>query len=363
MPDVRVGVIGTSQHTEENHIRNLKSHARAEIVAVCGRNQERARAVAERNGIPRTFANYRTMITDGGLDAVVISTPDDTHYPMAMAALEAGLHVLCEKPLASTAAQAREMYQAAEAAGVIHMTYFNWRWVPHHRQMLALLRDEYIGQPFNLSMRWWLDIGKQAGYLWRLDSKRGGGVLADLGAHMIDLARLYMGDVTRVMAQLNTYRSLLGQGNKLPDPANDTTNLLLEFAGGGQAAIQLSFLAYQGEDDSFGDMATLLHGSQGTMRTVFNLKDITLSGACRGEASLHPLPVDEQFWEASGPAENLPERYFNLLTTSPMGNRLFIESILGEGRPDATFYDGWKVQQVIDAALESGRQGAWVAVR
>jgi len=179
MPDVRVGVIGTSHHTEENHIRSLKSHPQAEITAVCGRNQARAEAVARRNGIPRTFAGYREMIEKGGLDAVVISTPDDTHYKMSMAALEAGLHVMCEKPLTSTAAQAREMYEKAEAAGVVHMTYFSWRAGRRTSARRALVEQGTISQPFNLSMRWWLDIGKEDGYQWRLDGTRGGGVLAD----------------------------------------------------------------------------------------------------------------------------------------------------------------------------------------
>src|SRR5437879_5594903 len=83
------------------------SHARARVVAISGRNEQRAREVAERYGIPGVFTDYREMIEKGGLDALVVVTPDDLHYPIVMAALDAGLHVLCEKPLALTAAQAK----------------------------------------------------------------------------------------------------------------------------------------------------------------------------------------------------------------------------------------------------------------
>jgi predicted dehydrogenase len=357
---VRVGVIGTSRHTEENHLRSLKSHPRAEIAAICGRNQERAREVAQRNGIPGVYADYRAMIAAGGLDALVISTPEDTHYSMAMAALEAGLHVLCEKPLAMTSAQARVMFEKAEAAGVVHATYFNWRWVPHFREMRALQEQGFIGRPFSLSMRWWLDIGKQAAYLWRLDRNRANGVLADLGSHMIDLARLHLGEVSRVTAQLGLYRPWLGPDNDFPDPANDTPNLLLDFAGGGQGALQLSFVTFHGKDTF--EMEILLHGTEGTLRAAVNMEEITLEGARRGEDRLTRLPVDERFWEASEPQGNPFERYLGIQNRGPVGIRQFVDAILGEGRPDATFYDGWKAQQVIDAALESARRRAWVAV-
>ena len=125
---VRVGVIGTSWYTDFMHLPAIHSHPQAELAALCGRNQERNKEIAAKYGNPKTFSNYRTMIQEGDLDAIIISTPDDLHYDMTMHALEAGIHVLCEKPLALNAQQAWEMYQKAEKTGGKHMVYFTNRW-------------------------------------------------------------------------------------------------------------------------------------------------------------------------------------------------------------------------------------------
>src|SRR5690242_16089622 len=91
---VRVGVIGTSYFVDGYHLPWLKSHPQAILVAICGRNQDRAEAVAKKHFIPQVFSDYRAMIDDADLDAVVIVTPDNLHFPMTMCALDARLHVL-----------------------------------------------------------------------------------------------------------------------------------------------------------------------------------------------------------------------------------------------------------------------------
>src|SRR5712692_2159308 len=131
--NIRVGVVGTSWWADEMHLPSLRSHPRAEIVAICGRNVERARAMATKYDVAQIFTDYRTMIERANLHALVVSVPDDWHYAITMDALDAGLHVVCEKPLALDATQAKAMYQRAEAARVKHMTYFTWRWMPQFR--------------------------------------------------------------------------------------------------------------------------------------------------------------------------------------------------------------------------------------
>src|SRR5512142_3049084 len=116
---LRIGVVGTSWWADLVHLPSLTS--------------QRAAAVAHKYAIPQVFTDYRAMIERAGLDAVVISAPDDLHHPIALAAIDAGLHVLCEKPLAMNAAQAREMLDRAEAKRVKHMTFFTYRWAPQFR--------------------------------------------------------------------------------------------------------------------------------------------------------------------------------------------------------------------------------------
>src|SRR5918994_171427 len=106
---IRVGLIGTGAWAADFHLPSFESHDAAVVAAICGRDQQRAKALAERHGVEQVFADYQTMIDRAGLDAVAVVTPGDLHHPMVMAALRAGLHVLCEKPMAFTAAESEEM--------------------------------------------------------------------------------------------------------------------------------------------------------------------------------------------------------------------------------------------------------------
>src|SRR5690242_8599504 len=106
---VRIGIVGTSWWADLLHLPSLTSHPQATIAAICGRNRERTEEMAKKYAIPLVFTDYRDMLARANLHALVISTPDDLHFPMTMDALDAGLHVLCEKPLAMNAGQARAM--------------------------------------------------------------------------------------------------------------------------------------------------------------------------------------------------------------------------------------------------------------
>src|SRR5262245_6615373 len=103
---VRVGIVGTSPWADAMYLPSLSNHPQAQIVAVCGRNREKAEAFAARWHVPHFYTDYREMIASGTLDALIVASSNDSHNPITMAALDAGLHVLCEKPLALNAAQA-----------------------------------------------------------------------------------------------------------------------------------------------------------------------------------------------------------------------------------------------------------------
>lgn len=217
MPEaVAVGIIGTSWWAELMYLSSLAGYPNARLAAICGRNEERAAEVAAKYNVPRVFTDYREMIWTANLDAVVVSTPDDLHHPMTMAALEAGLHVLCEKPLAMNAAQAREMYETAEAEGVKHMVLFTNRWLPPFRHVHDLVQSGYIGRPYHAQFS---HVGHYGGeYQWRLDGRRANGVLGDLGSHIIDLSRWYLGEIASVDARLDTFETRPGPGVGRPNP-------------------------------------------------------------------------------------------------------------------------------------------------
>jgi predicted dehydrogenase len=178
---IKVGVVGTSWFADLMHLPCLQSAPGAELVAICGRSRERAEGVARKYEIPQVFTNYQGMIERAGLQALVVVTPDDLHYPVTMAALDAGLHVFCEKPLAMSAEQARAMHRKAAAAGVKHLVNFTYRWVPHHRHLHDQVAEGFLGRLYQIDARVMAGYGRGSGYSWRFDGRHGLGILGDLG--------------------------------------------------------------------------------------------------------------------------------------------------------------------------------------
>ncbi|HUX87401.1 MAG TPA: Gfo/Idh/MocA family oxidoreductase, partial [Chloroflexota bacterium] len=352
---VRVGVVGTSEHTDRVHLANLQSHPRAEIVAICGRNQERAGARALKYEIPRVFAHYEDMIEHAGLDAVVVAAPDDLHFPIAMAALDAGLHVLCEKPLAGSYAEAQTLAKQAAAKNVKHMTYFSWRWPPAQRYVGDLLEQGFLGRCYHVELRFLHGFSRSHDYEWRLDANRACGVLGDLGSHLIDLARHYVGEVSRVSADLATHIERQGPNGAPLNPANDSAMLLLHFANGAQGSLQCSAVAHVAEHEIVQQVQ--LQGELGTLAMHYSSRETSVVGARHDEARLRPLPIPNSYW---GDARR--DRPLDVFRSEPVGDRLFIEAIV-EDRPIVpSFQDGAMVQAIIEAALESDRLGHWVEV-
>jgi predicted dehydrogenase len=357
---VRIGMVGTSAYGV-GHLDTLKSHSQAQVGAICGRNQERASEVAGKYGIRQVYSDYRKMIELGNLDAVIVATPDHLHHPITMAALNAGLHVLCEKPLAMNAHQAKEMLDKAESAGLVHVTMFTWSWVPEYRQIVELLSKGYVGQLRNVNLSWLLSILRGPEYAWRIDAAYAQGVLSDIGSHMVDLTRRFAGEITGVAAHLSSQ-----VGRPKPDgqpytPACDSAVLLLEFASGAHGTMQLSYTSHLAEGN-LGEHRIDLYGSGGTIRAYANLDFSSLLGARENEDHFQPIPVEARFSGDLNPALPFADRFFPLLSTESIGVRQFVDAILGKGKVSATFLDGWKACQVIDAAIESHRSGTWVAI-
>ena len=356
MPDsVRVGIVGTSWWSDFMFLPSFKSHPSAEIAAICGRNRDRAEEVARKHDVPLVFTDYRKLIDSGELDAVVVSTPDDLHHEMTMAALDAGLHVLCEKPMALNAHHAKEMLEKANAVGVKHMVLFTWRWQPHFRYLKQLVDEGYIGRCYHAQFRFLAGFGRQPAYQWRVDSRRSNGVVSDLGAHMIDFARWYVGDISQVCAHLAAFV-------EHPNPEggstynNDSAIVNLAYENGAQGIIQVSVLAHQETS-----IEVVLHGESGTLEAkhVFSGPEAgaVIRGMCRDDPHFTRLTVPAEL------RQNLTEGGdMEPYAKQSVGPRLFIDAILADRPVSPDFLDGLEVQKVIDAALESHRIGCWVSL-
>jgi predicted dehydrogenase len=354
---VRIGVVGTSWWLDAYHGPTVASHPGAELAALCGRNRARAEEMAAKYGVKAVYTDYRAMFREAGLDVVVISTPDDTHYEIAMAALDAGLHINCEKPLALTAADARAMYERARQAGVIHMTNFTWRTLPVFRRLRELVQEGYIGRCFHAALAFCHPLYRAQQDQWRLDPARANGVLGDLGPHMSDLLRWVTGEEpAAVSARLRSY-ARWKEGGETPAPrANDDACLLLGLAGGGTATIEVSGVRLLDQ------IAVSLTGDRGMLQATFRFAaPSALRGMREGEADLAGLPLPPELGAGLEGLTGLAE-LDRVNTTHSVGNRRFVDCLL-EGKPmDPSFYDGWRAQEVIEAALESDRSGSWVPV-
>ncbi|MBX3064139.1 MAG: Gfo/Idh/MocA family oxidoreductase [Anaerolineae bacterium] len=349
---VRVGVIGTSWFADLVHLPTLKSNSQVHLAAICGRNKDRADEMAQKYGIASVYTDYREMIDKGGLDAVLIVVPDNLHYEMTLYALDAKLHVLCEKPLASSATEAREMYEKAESAGVKHMTFFTWRWQPSFRYAKQLIETGYVGRCYDTHIRYLAGYAHNSDYSWRFDKRVANGTLGDLGSHAIDFARHFVGEIKRVSCHLSTF---VDRSANIADPANDSAVLALEFVNGAHGTLQVSAVDHL--PNMGHEQYVHLYGEAGTLELNATFGSSEVRGARRDQEQLEVLSIPDEFFTNAN-----RDDLFSILHTQPIGNRLFIEAILEDKPLAPSFYDGWKAQQVIDAGIRSHETGRWVEV-
>lgn len=363
---VRIGVVGTSWWADMMYLPSLTNHPRTEIAAICGRNKDRADEMANKYAISQVFTDYRAMFENAHLDAAVIAVPDDMHYPITMAALDAHLHVLCEKPLALTADHAHQMYEKAEAAGVVHLVLFTWRWLPILRKVKALVDEGYVGRCYHCQFHYLGDYGLSGQYAWRFDRRRGNGILGDLGSHMIDLTRWFVGDIASVSARLATCVQRLdahGRALDSSDVANDSATLMLEFANGAHGVIHVSAVTHIA--DHIMEIHVRLEGESGRLEIdiPFGGQDAApvIRGVRHGEKPFQVIAISDAPEDAIY-AKPVVEYAGDLYSQQPVGVRLFVDAIHERRAVSPSFYDGWKAQQVVDAALKSHETGCWVSV-
>jgi predicted dehydrogenase len=320
--------------------------------------------LARKFSIPHTFTDYRALMQSGLVDAVVIATPDDLHHAMTLAAVEAGLHVVCEKPLALNAAHAREMAERADAAGVKHMTFFTLRWFQHTQFVKELVDAGTLGNTSHCQISYVHGNARTPNYRWRLDGARANGILGDLGSHLIDLARWLNGDIVRVAAHLGSYVQRYHEDGTPVVPANDAALLTVEFANGSHGTIHTSAVAYTGGRGL--EQHIVLYGDKGTVEADFSFGNfggdsgaqMAVRAASAPNGLFAEVPIPAHIWGSVPPAQNT--EVFNQM---PAGDRYFIDCILHDQPVTPSLWDGVAVQEVMEAAITSHRSGQWVAVR
>lgn len=355
---IRIGIVGTSWWTSMMYLPALKSHADAEIAAICGRDTELAKNLAREHGIPQVYGDYREMLTDGGLDGVIVSTPDDQHKEMTLAAIDAGLHVLCEKPMALNGADAAEMHEAARRADIRHMVMFTWRWQPCFQYLKDLVDEGFVGKLYRAQFSYNSGSWRDDKYEWRRDGGRANGILGDVGSHMIDMSRWVLGDdIVSVSADAPNLMHRTALAGRQAN--TDAAHLTVKFRNGTQGIIDATALAHQG--DSAFRIAARLDGADGSLEVVCapfgSAPEVRVRGVRGSETAVRELEIPERYLAGHDPTNPLA-----IYSRNSVGARHFVDAIRGDFRPEPGFEAGLAVQRVIDAALQSHRERRWVDV-
>jgi len=351
---MKIGIVGAS-FAKAAYLPAFRHVPGAEVVAIASARMESAQAAARAFDVPHAYDDWRQMLEERAFDLVCIATPTVTHAPITLAALQAGAHVLCEKPTAMNASEAQAMLDLAERLGRIHMIDHELRFNPNRRRIKALIESGTIGQVrhlniSNITAAWGDSASRAMGDWWSLESE-GGGRLGANGSHQVDLVRWWLGEPASVMGQALTLvpeRRDKATGVPWRATADDTTHFTLEMRSGALVQMFLSGVARHGTDN-----AVQVFGSEGT---------ITLSNTDEKLLLARPGGGFEDITETD-PNASLPGLNKGIWNVSVVALLREMTAAIREGRKPAegaTFADGLGNQRVLDAVKRSGAERRWI---
>jgi predicted dehydrogenase len=347
--------------------------------ALAGRDADKVAAAAGQLGWDSTETSWRALVDRDDIDLVDVCTPGDTHAEIAIAALEAGKHVLCEKPLANTVEEAEAMTSAAEkaaAAGVRSMVGFTYRRVPAIGLARRLVAEGRLGTIHHVRAQYLQDwiVDPEAPLSWRLDkTKAGSGALGDIGAHIVDLAEHITGDtIGRVSGRLRTFvderpvpaehsglsglSGTAGSGRG-PVTVDDAAVFLTEFRGGAVGVFEATRFA-NGRKNA---IRIEVNGSQGSL--AFDFEDMNLlhffdgtePAATAGFRRILVTEADHPYVAAWWPPGHLLG-YEHGFTHQVVD---LVRDIAAGTDPTPSFADGLHVQRVLSAVETSSDTDSW----
>ncbi len=219
------------------------------LAAICGRNEDAVAEAARRYGYAKYYTDWREMLKDDNVQLFDNGAPNNMHAEPSIAAAQAGKHVFCEKPLGRNPAESKAMWEAAEKAGVKHMTAFNYRFVPAIRQARELIESGALGRIYHyraVYLQEWIMAHYGTPMIWRLNkAEAGAGALGDLGAHIIDLGRFLVGEIESVGAMTRTFipERPLGDGSLAKVDVDDAFVATVGFANGAIGTLEATRFA------------------------------------------------------------------------------------------------------------------------
>jgi predicted dehydrogenase len=334
---VRIGLLGTGIIVSDYHALTLQHNRRAEIVAAANLHPGSLERLSKSFDIPRTFTDFGEMAKDPGIDAVVIGLPNYLHAPVTVQMLEAGKHVLCEKPMALNVAEAEVMVNASQRTGRKLMIAHMWRFDPEILWLKNVVTSGRLGKVFKAkSHAIWLYEGPAPGSWFVTPQFAGGGALADMGIHSIDTLRFVLGGArpTKVFANVGTHFEDI--------ELDDTATVLVEFEGSVAGLIEAGW--YHLHADGL-EGYTQVYGTRGYARAL--------------PSELHTHV--EGVWSVTHP--QMPERQQQCdmpMYQAQMDH--FLDCILEDSDPSPDGTDGLWAMRVLEAAYRSAQLGEAVAI-
>jgi len=384
MKKLRLGIVGLG-FVGPHHVEAVRRLGFVDVVAVAGGNFEKTRHKAKQLCIPKVYASYKELVADPDIDVVDIATPTWLHHPVAMAAIANGKHVIVDKPMAVTSAQACEMCDAARAARVVNAVTFNYRYHPVVQHARALVARGEIGDVRFIHGRYLQEwLLHDTDFSWRLEPDKAGEacVIGDAGAHWFDLAEHLTGlRIVRVLADLNTaikarkrplgqspeaFAASTGATEDYQVRVDDLSNLLLRFDNGAVG----NFFASQVCAGHKNDLRIELNGSKASLAWQQEQAEELWIGQ-RGMPN-QTLMKDPGLLDATaqsyaslpgGHGEGWPGAFKNLMRN--------VLTFIAEGHDPTTadgvlfprFEEGFRAACIVDAIVKSQRAGnQWVEV-
>ncbi len=350
---LNVAIIGAS-FARDAYLPAFAHIAGAQVTALASGRLDSARAAAAPYDIAHVTDDWQAMLAGGGFDLVCIATPTVLHAPMALAALAGGAHVLCEKPTAMNATEARGMLDAARAAGRLHMIDHELRFNPTRARIAELIQGGELGEVRHVNISnigaSWADPASRPKGDWWSDAAMGGGRLGANGSHQVDMLRWWLGEPASVIGQALTVvpdRVDKTTGEAWTATADDLSYFTLEMGSGALAQVFMSGVAAANMGNE-----TQIFGSKGT---------ITLSNS---DEKLFFAKAGQSFADISVPDPNasLPGLNKGIWNVSVLAALQEFCAAITEGRDlqrGATFVDGLRNQMVLDAVIASTASRKW----
>ena len=357
---IGIGIVGAG-FARTTQIPGFRDCMGAKVVAIASRHRERAAAVAHEFGIEHVAADWQELVERNDVDLVSIVTPPSTHMEIALAALAQRKAVLCEKPMALNADEAKRMVEKARSANVLALVDHELRFLNSRRTMRGMLQTGAIGSVRHCNYVFRSDYRGLAdrGWDWWSDAEMGGGTLGAIGSHVIDSFRWMLStEVTRTFGMLTTHikeRPDKGSGGMRAVTTDDEAKLLFHFADGPHTKGATGAAALSVVESGKYENRVEIYGTKGALM-VEETGELWLSPA--GSGTWRPVQVDQDHM-AQGMRESSWSRGFTAFAC-----RMVDAMRSGKKMVDgaASFEDGYRVQLVLDAVRDSNERGCWVDV-